>query len=117
MEGGEGMAYPKIDLIGPPWIYKLKAGDVLKSPSGLMRVIRRVDTGKTKRKVWVTFAIQHCSWTHKAYTVYNMGELLELGYRRTNAKVSLRGRMDKMLAQDINNGTRNLTCCDIGLLS
>ena len=35
----------------------LEVGDILRAPSGLFRVVRRVSYGSTERKNWVYFSI------------------------------------------------------------
>ena len=64
------------------WIKKLQKGDVIRSRSGALRVVRAVDHfGPGICRTVVHLAIKRCSWTHRAYTVYNGNDLRQMGYR------------------------------------
>jgi hypothetical protein len=65
------------------WASEVEPGDVVEAPSGMLRMVRRVSRkhGCAPRKVWVYFTIQRSSWTRRPYTLYNVGELAQLGYR------------------------------------
>ena len=105
----------------PNWWKNVQVGDVLKAPSGALRVVREV-SGKVEwgpRKCWVVFVIMHCSWTGRCHTTYNLAELMCLGYRPTYAALPLRTKLDRMIAEEIRvsqeepRTTRMLTCCDV----
>lgn len=61
------------------WCETVKKGDVLRSPAGLLRIVRDVHHFKPSLrpsrnrvpKTIVTFTIQHCSWTSRCYTAYS----------------------------------------------
>lgn len=91
----------------------VKVGDVLRAPSGRLRVVRYARMAATPRKSWVAFAINHCSWTHRPYTFYNLGELNQIGYTATDKRVKLRSKLDKALALELSEGPRCLDCCDV----
>lgn len=104
------------------WINRIKAGDVVKSRTGLLRVVRDVShhivsCGGTKPHVrtCVVFSIKACSWTHRCYTVYTGNDLVQYGYRRTTASVSLRKKIDKAILAEIRKGGKKagMTCCDV----
>lgn len=106
------------------WINHIEAGDVVKSGNGLLRVVRHVchsvvTSGGTRPHIRTTvvFAIKHCSWTHRCYTIYTGNDLVQMRYRPTRAKVSLRKRIDRAIAEEFrrpgNIKRARLTCCDV----
>lgn len=98
------------------WIFKIKKGDVLRSGSGDLRVVRAVKIGKCHGKYYVTLAIRHCSWTRRCYTVLSGCDLLSRGFRPTRAKVALKNRIDKAINTELQRNPhepRGLTCCDV----
>jgi hypothetical protein len=98
---------------GFSWIWKVRAGDVLRSRSGTLRVVRRVSQGRSR--VHVFFAIRHCSWTHRCYTLLERNDLIQNGYRPTGAHVNLRKRIDRQIARELD-GDRlkpKLDCCKV----
>ena len=113
----------------PAWIHKIKKGDVLKSGSGKLRVVRDVSHNQVKHyalRTSVTFAIMHCSWTERPYTTYTGQDLVNMKYRPTRAKVTLRKKIDKaiervMYARDGRSALPDygakkpyeVTCCDV----
>ena len=116
----------------PDWIHRIKKGDVLRSGSGRLRVVRDVSHNLVENhlRTNVTFAIQHCSWTGRPYTTYTGQDLVQMKYSPTRAKVTLRKEIDKaiervMYARDglsalPNYGAKKLyevTCCDVEGLS
>lgn len=80
------------------WIKRIRKGDVLKTPNGVLRVVRDVThSGPAITKTNVTFAIRHCSWTGRPYTVLNGNDLRYFGYTPTKARVSLRKKIDRAI--------------------
>jgi hypothetical protein len=97
-----------------------KVGDVLRAPSGKLRIVRAVHySGNNRsyvneRRVWVYFVIAHCSWTHRCYTLYSLAELKELGYHHTGKRVQLwRDKFQEKIIRVCDEGTTELTCCDV----
>jgi hypothetical protein len=93
----------------------VKVGDVLRAPSGLLRVVRHVSTGRSCGPS-VTFTIQHCSWTGRSITSYTLNELSRMGYVKTRAKLPLTTKFDKLMEWDIACPPRELQhfdCCDV----
>lgn len=108
------------------WIGRIQKGDVLRSRSGMLRVVREVShhevrySGPPHIRTSVVFAIKHCSWTRRPYTVYTGNDLVQMGYRPTSARVSLRKKIDRAIAR-VYGATPNwsarkpyeITCCDV----
>jgi len=87
------------------WL-KIRDGDVLRMPSGRLRVARKVSYSKNNRqddirRIHVHFTIAHPSWTGRPYTVYNCGELRDLGYEIVGKRVRLSSQFDKLFDGDI----------------
>lgn len=101
----------------PEWFAFVQAGDVLRAPSGLLRIVRRVS--RHRGRPWVYFAIRHPSWTKRAYTVFTPSDLKTMGYQYVGARVKLQGEMDRRLAAAIDEKTHlsrgdySLTCYDV----
>lgn len=108
------------------WIARIQKGDVLRSRTGLLRVVREVShaevcySGPPHIRTSVVFAIKHCSWTRRPYTVYTGNDLARMGYRPTRARVSLRKRIDlaimRVYAAKPKWGAKKpyeITCCDV----
>lgn len=53
----------------PHWTDTLRVGDVLETPSGDMRLVRRATYWGGKCRA-ISFAIRRVSWTTRGYTVY-----------------------------------------------
>lgn len=99
----------------PEWMRTAKVGDVLRSPSGLLRVVRKVTRHyhDPSRLACLTFAIKHCSWTKRPYTVIGATELRTLGYTKVGANYKLNSKIDAKLFLNINNpDVRTMHCCD-----
>ena len=93
-----------------------KVGDVVRSPSGLLRIVRAVSPSKQPHRYRVDFTIQHCSWTGRAVTTYSWAELKRQGYTLTRTKVPLKGKFDRLFAEDCgfpDKNAMNFTCCDV----
>lgn len=87
----------------PAWMRCVKVGDVLRSGSGRDRVVRRTMFYPDGDLRCVFFAIKHCSWTRRPYTILGYSDLRQLRYTPTKATVSMRKRIDRQLARDIGN--------------
>lgn len=99
----------------PAWVDTAEVGTVLLSPTGDMRVIRKVSRGKHWRHPIFTFAIRRCSWTRRPYTCYTWGELVRMGYTALGPRIALETRADKRLAKNLlhHHGTRTMYCWDV----
>ena len=100
----------------PKWIKQVKVGDVLKSRSGLLRVVRYVNHHAGGCRTWVSFTINHCSWTGRCYTMYEGNDLIQFGYRPVRVRMKLRKKIDKAILReivDVRGGKPTLTCCDV----
>lgn len=102
------------------WRDTLKAGDMLLTPSRDLRAVRKVRYGPDGFLKTVIFAIRHCSWTGRAYTVYQRTDLKTLGYVKAGVRARLDRPMDKMLDQCLtyeNRFDQCLTCKDAKVLA
>jgi hypothetical protein len=96
----------------PSWMAAVKVGDVLRSGSKTLRVVRKVSRFKDGSLRSVTFSIRHCSWTRRPYTVMGYTDLRLLGYARVGANLKLESPLDRELALDIaDHNRRQVTCC------
>lgn len=96
----------------------VKIGDVFRAPSGLLRIVRHVKRSRNPRRYWVVFTIQRCSWTHRAVTIYSLGELRQIGYVHTRQNVKLASKFDKLIEYDCTFPTTgkdrgHFDCCDV----
>jgi|SRR5579872_560803 len=90
-----------------------RVGQLIKSPAGLLRIARAVHIASDDpKKVWVSFAIKHCSWTRRCYTVYSLDELLRTGYTVTRKRVKF-NKFDKRVNTVIHKSSKEMTCCDV----
>ena len=90
----------------------LKVGDVLRAPSGRLRIVRRLSQVRTDNP-YVYFTIAHCSWTHRSYTLYTVNELARMGYRKVN-HYKLRDKFDRLMEEEFEtNNPPQITCCDV----
>lgn len=117
--------HPPIEY--PEWVYKVREGDVLKWPNGTMRPIRLLhnhagrDTNLSRaRAIYCYFVIKHCSWTHRPYTIYTVGELYCLGVRPTGVNVRFKDELSKRLVCEMEESRawthgrgKDLTCCAV----
>lgn len=101
-----------LDDAVPEWLKNVKAGDVLRQPNGILRVVRRVSY---KRGVISAcyFTIRHCSWTGACYTIKARSEMF--GWTHTGKSVKLSRRLDRAILRDFgkNGDERRLTCCSV----
>lgn len=102
----------------PEWMSRVVEGSVFKTPSGDLRVVRKVSRWNSKLGC-VTFAIRHCSWTGRAYTVVTASDLMTRGFRLLPVRVkALDGPLDVRLSTAINGNEDRRTgysirCCDV----
>lgn len=97
----------------PQWIKDLRVGDVVRTPSGLLRIVRAVHHGATRSSF--TFVIKRCSWTNRCYTVYTSTDLKTQGWQPTGKRMRLRSHLDYEIEQNFGLSTRDttLTCCNV----
>lgn len=97
-----------------PWMANVKVGDVLRSASGTLRVVRDVHRYKNGELRSVTFSIRHCSWTRRPYTILGFSDLRLLGYTKVGANYSMKTELDRRLARCIDDHRhRDVTCCEV----
>lgn len=97
-----------------PWMAVVKVGDVLRSGSGTLRVVRYVSRFKDGELRTIGFAIRRCSWTHRPYTLYGYTDLKANGFTRIGANYSLSTELDKKIAAAIaDHNDRSLNCCAV----
>lgn len=84
----------------PKWPDILE-GEILRAPSGKLRVARRVSSGNMR--VYVYFTIAHPSWTNRCYTLYTTNELFYLGYVRTGKYVYSFDEYEQAIADEMEN--------------
>lgn len=106
------MKLAELDAAVPEWLKQLQPGDVLRTPRGVLRVVRRV---RYKRGVISSacFTIRRCSWTGACWTIKQRSELF--GWTSTGKRVMLRKRIDRTILADIGKPgrERRLTCCSV----
>ena len=102
------------------WRDDLRAGDVLVSPSGDYRVVRKVTMRKSGFIWGVSLAIRRRSWTNRPYTVMTRTDIQQRGFQLSHAKYRFKaGTIDVELYRDIVDHFRQrLHACDvIGVVS
>ena len=94
----------------------VKAGDVLRTPKGDYRVVRKVSRYSDGDLSAAYFAIRRCSWTRRGYTVKQASEMFGWGF--VAARDLPKGKLDLELASCIqhHNGPQ-ITCCDVESLA
>jgi hypothetical protein len=101
----------------PDWFAHLKVGDVLQRRRGPYRVVRSISRRNDGRLWGVSFAIRHCSWTKRPYTVYTASDLKVFGFRYVGVRLVLGSEIDRKLDDAIHhNGAgrpHGLTCCSV----
>jgi hypothetical protein len=98
----------------PAWFEHLRAGDVLRSRGGTLRVVRTVTRKKDGRLWGVSFVIMRCSWTKRPYTIYTFTDLKVFRFTYVGARVRLDSELDRKILRAIrNNGERSLSCCAV----
>lgn len=102
-----------------PWMKKIQRGDILRSRSGTIRVVREVSYWKKSgsEHLCVTFLIRRCSWTHRPHTIYDANLLKQYGFKPTGIRMSLKSQFDKAVEEEISRVRKVkppiLTCCDV----
>jgi hypothetical protein len=97
-----------------PWMIFAQEGDILRTPSGDYRVIRKISRYEDGDLRSASFAIRRCSWTGRAYTVYNFTDLLKWEYAM--AREPGTSRLDKKLYEETHCkvvAPPKITCCDV----
>ena len=97
-----------------PWFDTVKRGDVLIDKFGNERIVRAVH--KYKSNICLTFAIRHCSWTGRCYTVLNKADLIYRGFRYSGVTLPLKDPIDKAIDHDITYEHRfrqKTPCCKV----
>ncbi len=122
---------PELATLADQWSAEIQEGDVVRTKSGDLRVVRAVHrhpkaTGKGSygatqaRRTYCFFAIKHCSWTGAGYTLYNVAEMVGMGWLPTTAKPQkLTAEIDLKLRADFearDSRSRCVRCCEaVGL--
>lgn len=119
---------PELGKLADEWAHIINKGDVVRTNTGDIRVCRSVHRGSPKtgkgsststyaRRVFCHFAIRHCSWTGRPYTLYNVAEMVQMGWTPTEAKPRLlRADIDRMLEGDFGADKSEdcvLSCCAV----
>lgn len=96
-----------------PWYKTLRVGDVLKSRSGKLRVVRNIYYFADGDLKAVSFIIKNCSWTGQPHTSYGFTDLRLHGYEPVGVRVRLNTDFDKAIEKSIKNNNPNppITCC------
>jgi hypothetical protein len=82
---------------------RVVVGSVLAEGSGAWRVVRAVSRYPNGDLYGVTFAIRHCSWTGRCYTVCHYSDLKQRGFRLLKVKPRrLRSEFDRKIATAIH---------------
>lgn len=90
----------------------LKVGDVLKAPSGRLRIVRKLSAFRTDNP-YVFFTIARCSWTHRPYTLYTVKDLTRMGYRKVG-QYKLREKFDELMCEEFEaRDSPQIKCCDV----
>ena len=95
------------------WMAYVKAGDVLQTPSGDLRMVRKTKRYEDGELRSATFAIRRCSWTGRAYTVKGYAEMHDWTFLLAHELPD--DRLTKKLARNLRYSKRfsqNMTCCD-----
>lgn len=101
------------------WIPRIKKGDVLRSRTGMLRIVRKVSHSHIPHygiRTSVTFTIQRCSWTTRPYTIYNGNDLRQMGYTPLRGRFHLKTKFDKTLERDFSAKDAKecvFDCCDV----
>lgn len=92
------------------WIRKIKVGDILVE-GNTPRVVRYVKHGT--QRTYVALSIRRCSWTTRCYTILTTSDLKTRRFRPTSKRQRLTKKIDRQIANAINETKIYLTCCDI----
>lgn len=97
-----------------PWMAYVKPGDVLQTPTGDLRIVRKIHRFPDGDLRSANFAIRRCSWTGRAYTTKGFAELM--GWYFVLAHELPDDPISKKLARDLRYSKRfdqKLTCCSV----
>jgi hypothetical protein len=99
---------PQLDRLSRfSWIKHLQVGDVVRTRSGKLRIIRAVSHwSPTLGGTAVTFTIQRTSWTRRCYTVMNGSDLATQGYSKTGARAKLNHEFDRAVENEFGHSVR-----------
>lgn len=97
----------------PRWMDTVKVGDVLRAPSGALRVVRAVHRHEPKggyrvrgrARVFLVFSIKRCSWTGRPYTYKVSTDAIWDGWTHTGHRMRLNKKRDRDLAHDLQART------------
>lgn len=90
----------------------VKVGDVLRTPSGKLRIVRKVSRNQHGQFNGAGFVILNCSWTKRPVTYKIFTELLD--WEHTGTEVELTSAMDAKIAIEMEcRGLPKLSCCDV----
>lgn len=85
------------------WIKQIQKGDVLRAPSGKLRIVRRVTHyGQSLSRTSIVFLISRPSWTGRCYTVIRGNDLKNKGYQPTKAKAKLGKDFDNIVEYELD---------------
>lgn len=122
------VTHPELSSLADQWALEVGKGDVIRTKSGDLRVVREVHRhqkakGKGSwgatiaRRTYCFFAIRSCSWTGRPYTLYSIGEMVSMGWVPTSARPQrLDSGIDRTLEQDFGSNRSSdcaLTCCGV----
>lgn len=100
----------------PEWMKAIVVGSVITN-GGKWRIVRDVTRYHNGDLRCVDLVIQHCSWTHRCYTVVHANDLIQRGFRLVPVKPrTLRNSMDLKIKRAIHEPAwqkKSLTCCDV----
>lgn len=84
------------------WRDALRPGDILRTPSGDLRVVRTVSK-KASGFLWgCTFVIRRRSWTNRPYTVVTRCDLQQRGFKPTGHRYTFKaGTIDAEIYREI----------------
>jgi hypothetical protein len=101
----------------PAWIERLVVGAVIAERGGAWRVVRKVNRCRDGSVGSVTLTIRRCSWTGRCYTILNVQDLKQRGFRRIpTTPLKLQGAIDRKLTKVLRrheDKPYSMTCCDV----
>jgi hypothetical protein len=99
----------------PEWFSAVQPFDVLRTPSGDLRVVRTVTRFKCGALRSVCCAIRRCSWTKRPYTVLGLDVLRRCALVPGVNVAHLAGTLDVELLAAIGADAQrtSLKCCDV----
>jgi len=100
----------------PAWLDSIRPGDVLRFRTGTLRTVLDVSHRPNGTVHSVMFAIRHCSWTNRGYTIIDRAGLLDRVDGPTNARINLaRQPIAQRLLEDARHPVPHtgITCCEV----